>query len=360
MTAIRLCLAATAGLLVANCANQNVSRSYSGQESREFGAFSHSKYGRASERVVAEGQEVPKGGGRDLVGKTYRIAGRTYTPFEKRAGHTEIGNSSWYGAAFHGRKTANGEIYDRFALSAAHRTMPLPSYARVTNMGNGRSIIVRVNDRGPYHGNRIIDVSQKTAEVLDFRSAGTGRVKVEYIGRASLGGSDDRKLLASLRTDGTSAPAPDGVSAPRSEVMVASAPQQSFPVQTASYAPVQPAVTRMAPAAAPAAVAAPVPAVTAVAMSAPAPQAAPVRVASSLPSSAPLPPERPYDLMTIPNAGTQIMNAGPGSAFATRSAGTAVAQLFYAEPDRTTGGIDKSDPWSSLKPQTFKPLKTAR
>ena len=87
MTAIRLCLAASAGLLLANCANQNVSRGgYSSQESREFGAFSHSKYGKASQRVVAEGQEVPKGGGRDLTGKTYRIAGRTYTPYEKAPG----------------------------------------------------------------------------------------------------------------------------------------------------------------------------------------------------------------------------------------------------------------------------------
>ncbi|MGL5736907.1 MAG: septal ring lytic transglycosylase RlpA family protein, partial [Beijerinckiaceae bacterium] len=92
-TAIRLCLVAVSGLLVANCANQNTSRSYSGQEKREFGAFSHSKYGRASERVVADGQDVPKGGGRDLVGKAYTIAGRRYVPYEKKPGHTEVGLS---------------------------------------------------------------------------------------------------------------------------------------------------------------------------------------------------------------------------------------------------------------------------
>ncbi|MGL4325609.1 MAG: septal ring lytic transglycosylase RlpA family protein [Beijerinckiaceae bacterium] len=356
LTAIRLCLVAMTGLVVANCANQGggARGPYSGQESREFGAFSHSKYGRASERVVADGQDVPKGGGRDLVGKTYRIAGRTYTPYEKKPGHTEVGHSSWYGAAFHGRKTANGEIYDRFALSAAHRTMPLPSYARVTNLANSRSIIVRVNDRGPYHGNRIIDVSQKTADVLDFRSAGTGRVKVEYIGRASVAGSDDRKLLASLRTDGSPAPTPDGVSAPRTEVMVASAQpvRQSLPVQAASYAPAsQPTVAQIVPAAAPA--------TTAIAMAQPAArEPAPQRFASAaLPAAAPLPPERPFDLMTIPNAGTPVMNAVPGSA--SGRAGTTVAQLFYAEPDRAAARFEKSDPWSTLKPQRFKPLKIA-
>lgn len=355
MTAIRLCLAATAGLLVANCANQNVSRSYSSQESREFGAFSHSKYGRASERVVAEGQEVPKGGGRDLVGKRYSVAGRTYTPFVKTAGHTEIGHSSWYGAAFHGRKTANGEIYDRFALSAAHRTMPLPSYARVTNINNGRSIVVRVNDRGPYHGNRIIDVSQKTADVLDFRSAGTGRVKVEYLGRAALAGSDDRMLLASLRTDGSPAPAPSGIAAPQTQVMVASAPQQTFRPQTTAFAPVvpEPVERTESPAAAPA--------VTTIAMAQPAPRAeAPVRVAANLPSRAPLPPERPFDLMTIPNAGTPVMNAVPGAPSAARATGTTVAQLFYAEPDQAAGRFEKSDPWARLKPQGFQPARLVR
>ncbi|MGL5735366.1 MAG: septal ring lytic transglycosylase RlpA family protein, partial [Beijerinckiaceae bacterium] len=269
----------------------------------------------------------------------------------KKPGHTEVGLSSWYGAAFHGRKTANGEIYDRFALSAAHRTMPLPSYARVTNINNGRSIIVRVNDRGPYHGNRIIDVSQKTADLLDFRSAGTGRVKVEYVGRASLGGSDDRRLLASLRTDGSSAPAPDGVSAQRSEVMVASAPSQSFPVQTASYAPVSPApVARIAPAVA-APVAPPAPRPVMVASATPAPA-----TSAMFPSRAPLPPERPFDLMTIPNAGVQVMSA---TGERTRPAGTAVAQLFFAEPERSASRLDTSDPWSKLKPQGLKPLRTA-
>ena len=231
--------------------------------------------------------------------------------------------------------------------------MPLPSYARVTNINNGRSIVVRVNDRGPYHGNRIIDVSQKTADVLDFRSSGTGRVKVEYLGRASLGGSDDRTLMASLRTDGSPAPAPAGLPAPRTEVMVASAPAQSIPAQVTSYSsvPARPAIT----------VASAAPSVATIATATPVVRSeAPVRVASALPSSAPLPPERPFDLMTIPNAGTPVMNAVPGAPSASRSAGTTVAQLFYAEPERMPGALDTSDPWAKLKPQTFKPLKVVR
>jgi rare lipoprotein A len=115
--------------------------------------------------------------------------------------------ASWYGNDFHGRYTANGEVFDMNSISAAHPTLPLPSYVRVTNIANNRSIIVRVNDRGPYAGNRLIDVSVKTAELLGFYGHGVARVKVEYIGRAPLEGSDDRKLVATLR-EGVPAVAP--------------------------------------------------------------------------------------------------------------------------------------------------------
>ena len=159
------------------------------------------RYGvRPSPRVVADGEDVPQGGGRYQVGKPYKIAGKTYVPSEKP--YAVVGPASWYGSDFHGRKTANGEVFDRASLSAAHPTMPLPSYARVTNLRNAHSIIVRVNDRGPYHGGRVMDVSERVAEALDFRSTGTARVKVEWVGRAELSGSDTNKLLASLRTDG--------------------------------------------------------------------------------------------------------------------------------------------------------------
>ena len=151
---------------------------------------------------------APAGFGQRLVGRPYSVAGKHYVPRPMRPGTTLTGNASWYGSAFHGRRTANGEVYDMRALSAAHPTMPLPSYARVTNTRNGHSVIVRVNDRGPFHAGRVLDVSQKVAEVLAFRNAGTGQVKVDYLGPASLTGSDDALLLASLRTDGRPATLP--------------------------------------------------------------------------------------------------------------------------------------------------------
>jgi rare lipoprotein A len=160
--------------------------------------FSTARYGPASPRMVADGQPVPRGGGQYLVGRPYTIAGRTYYPNENSA-YSAVGLASWYGDAFQGRRTANGEIYDKSSLSAAHPTMPLPSYARVTNLANGYSIVVRVNDRGPFHGGRVMDVSSRVADLLDFKSSGTAKVKVEYIGRAPLEGSDDSTLLATLR-----------------------------------------------------------------------------------------------------------------------------------------------------------------
>ena len=167
-----------------------------------------------SPKVVEDGEPVPKGGGSYKVGQPYSINGRIYSPSENSSYRSE-GIASWYGPDFHGRLTANGEVYDMHAISAAHPTMPLPSYARVTNLENGRSIIVRVNDRGPYARNRVVDLSIGTAKALDFYGRGLARVRVEYVGRAPIDGSDDGMLMATLRT-GTPAPAP-------SRVMVASA-----------------------------------------------------------------------------------------------------------------------------------------
>jgi rare lipoprotein A len=129
-----------------------------------------------------------------------------YVP-EEDVNYRQDGLASWYGDDFHGRLTANGEVFDMAALTAAHPTLPMPCYARVTNLSNGKSLIVRVNDRGPYANNRLIDVSNKAAELLEFKSVGVARVRVEYVGRAPLEGSDDRQLMATLRT-GAPAPAP--------------------------------------------------------------------------------------------------------------------------------------------------------
>jgi peptidoglycan lytic transglycosylase len=186
-------------LMLANCASQD-----------KFASRVDPKYGvSSSPRVVALGDPVPRGGGTYRVGKPYTVAGRVYVP-EEDPNYRAEGMASWYGDDFHGRLTANGEVFDMAALTAAHPTLPIPSYARVTNLRNGKSLIVRVNDRGPYHGNRLIDVSNKAAELLEFKHNGVARVRVEYVGRAPLEGTDDRQLLATLRT-GTPAPAPSTV-----------------------------------------------------------------------------------------------------------------------------------------------------
>src|SRR5690348_1983051 len=161
----------------------------------------------ASPRVIEPGQPVPKGGGVYRVGKPYLVAGRMYVPEEDRHYRAE-GIASWYGDDFHGRLTANGEVFDADGISAAHPTLPMPSYVRVTNLANRRSLVVRVNDRGPYEGNRVIDVSRKAAELLGFHHNGTAHVRVEYVGPAPLEGSDDRMLMATLRR-GEPAPAPN-------------------------------------------------------------------------------------------------------------------------------------------------------
>jgi peptidoglycan lytic transglycosylase len=150
------------------------------------------------ERVIPLGQPVPKGGGSYRLGSPYQVAGVWYQPREDQA-YDRVGTASWYGELFHGRRTANGEIYDMDRLSAASPTLPLPVYARVTNLENRRSIIVRVNDRGPYASNRIMDLSRRSAEALGFRARGTARVRVQYIGRAPLDGDDsyERRYLAS-------------------------------------------------------------------------------------------------------------------------------------------------------------------
>lgn len=165
------------------------------------------KYGvSASARVVEPGEPVPKGGGTYRVGKPYVIAGQTYTP-EENSAYSATGIASWYGEDFHGRLTANGEIFDMQSVAAAHPTLPLPSYARVTNLRNNRSLVVRVNDRGPFHAGRVIDVSVRAARLLGFYEDGTTRVRVDYVGRASLSGSDDVKLASTLRHNDRSMPA---------------------------------------------------------------------------------------------------------------------------------------------------------
>ena len=287
----RLLLVATGvavAALLAGCATPETAVHY--KKGREHFAAGK-KWGKASPKVVQDGQPVPR----------------------EDDNYSAVGMASWYGAAFHGRRTSNGEIYDMSSITAAHPTMPLPSYARVTNLTNGYSVIVRVNDRGPFHGGRVMDVSSRTADILGFKGGGTAKIKVDYVGRAPMEGSDDSMLLASLRTDGTPAIL-DGYGSP---VMVASAATSVFGGIFSS--------SPSSPAPEPAPVAAP-----------PAPPPEPVQVASTTQTAktepdsqanddapparvaevrqprkaAPLPPPRPFDLGEI-RATIKVAEARP-------------------------------------------------
>lgn len=227
-------------IVLAGCAG-SPEQSPKKKQTKEY--FPESKYGvKASPRVAhSAGKPLPRGGGRNQIGKPYQVKGKWYYPKEKKKDYTVVGKASWYGNAFHGRLTANGEIYDKEHLTAAHPTMPLPSYARVTNTENGSSVIVRVNDRGPFARGRVIDLSKRAAELLDYKHSGVAQVKVEYVGRAPLDGNDDAFLLASYIPGGS-----DPVGQPASGVMLAmNAPVPSSPALASM--PVNPTVEADAP-----------------------------------------------------------------------------------------------------------------
>lgn len=166
-------------------------------------------------------------GGRYKIGRPYNIRGEWYQPTLDYA-HSEVGMASWYGRKFHGRRTANGERFDMNALTAAHRTLPMPSVVRVTNLENGRSARLRVNDRGPFAHDRVIDVSRQAAEMLGFRSKGTARVKVDILPTES--------YAVALDAGGSPPPVPSGV-------MVA---QAGSPAPAVSATPVPAPATQVA------------------------------------------------------------------------------------------------------------------
>jgi rare lipoprotein A len=172
--------------------------------------------------TVPENTPVSTGGGYK-VGRPYQEAGVWYSPHEQ-PDYDETGTASWYGPDFHGKLTANGEIFDAGGLTAAHPTLPMPVNVRVTNLDNGRSLVLRVNDRGPFAKGRIIDVSARAAELLGFYEKGTARVRVTYLARADLpaGRSDATTAIAAVAAPGR-------------------------PVQVASLDPVQVAPRRSVP-----------------------------------------------------------------------------------------------------------------
>ncbi len=138
---------------------------------------------------------IPKGGGRRHIGKPYTVAGNKFYPAANPS-YDKTGTGSWYGPKFHKRMTSNGEWFDMDYRSAAHPTLPLPSYAKVTNQENGRQLIVRINDRGPFVGDRIIDLSRKSARILGYDRKGKAKVRVQFIGPAPV--NDQGTHLAAM------------------------------------------------------------------------------------------------------------------------------------------------------------------
>ncbi|RWP85830.1 MAG: septal ring lytic transglycosylase RlpA family protein [Mesorhizobium sp.] len=230
--AATVALFAMSAALLAACASQPEPKAMVYKKTRSKEYFAESEYGvKASPRVISQNGRIQRGGGRDQLGKPYQVRGKWYYPKEDKR-YAKVGLASWYGDAFHGRLTANGEVYDMTHLTAAHPTMPLPSYARVTNLKTGSSVIVRVNDRGPYHEGRIIDVSERAAQMLDYANTGTAQVKVEYVGRAPLDGDDDQYLMASYHP-GNRVPDPsDGL--PTGVMVAMNGPSPSLPAGSAA------------------------------------------------------------------------------------------------------------------------------
>lgn len=188
--------------------------------------------------VDAEPQVEPRsrGGNRS----SYEVWGKTYHVMPNEVGYSNEGIASWYGEKFHGYSTANGEIYDMYLMTAAHRSLPLPSFVRVTNVNNGRSAIVRVNDRGPFHGNREIDLSYAAAARLDILRSGTGRVRVEAID--PLAWQRNRGQGSSSGSGSGSGSGVEGGGADTTRVAVQSAPAPTAgPVETVAVNDAQPA-----------------------------------------------------------------------------------------------------------------------
>jgi rare lipoprotein A len=189
--------------------------------------------------------DAPQSQGTFKVGNPYVIKGRQYHPRETYS-HVETGVASWYGPNFHGKRTANGEIFNKNDLTAAHRTLQMPSIIRVTNMANGRAVILRVNDRGPFAHDRVIDVSERAASLLGFKNHGTARVKIEVLQNESLqvaqaarSGMDTRGFEVALNQNKARVAAPRPI--PTSKPAMANQPYTPDPVTQVVMADTSPA-----------------------------------------------------------------------------------------------------------------------
>ncbi|GGC03991.1 septal ring lipoprotein RlpA [Marinobacterium zhoushanense] len=159
--------------------------SSTGKQEENAGRYSmkHDRYPAQPVDVSAVPDAVPRVEPKSRGGNKspYRVLGQSYYVLDSASGYRARGTASWYGEKFHGHLTSNGETYDMYKMSAAHKSLPLPTFARVTNLDNGRQVIVRVNDRGPFHDDRLIDLSYAAAARLDMLGKGTARVEVEAI-----------------------------------------------------------------------------------------------------------------------------------------------------------------------------------
>jgi rare lipoprotein A len=160
-------------------------------------AFTSKQFGVAVSPRATRMKNPPHGGGRNLSTKPYKVAGVTYTPVDG-PGFVARGQASWYGNDFHGRYTANGEIFSATYITGASPVLPIPCYARVTNLENGRSVLVRFNDRGPYLQGRVADLSYQAAAILGYSNQGSANVQITYVAPAPLNGDDTRMLMASV------------------------------------------------------------------------------------------------------------------------------------------------------------------
>ena len=251
-----------------------------------------------SERPRTAGQPGGAGGGYK-VGKPYQVRGQWYYPAEQ-PDYDETGIASWYGDAFNGKPTANGETFDMNRLSAAHKTLPLPSLVEVTNLDNGRSMQLRVNDRGPFVDDRIIDLSRAAAEELGVLRPGLARVRVRYVGRADIPGQGPVTYARA------SAPPPPVMPPPAPR---APAPMAPEPPAAMEMAAAEPTITETPLAPLEAAAAEPAPMLEAAAE--PAPEA-PVQLAAA---SAPAPVYRVQagafsDLANAERVATQLAETG--------------------------------------------------
>ena len=182
---------------------------------------------------VAKSLGQGTGGGVYKVGNPYKIDGEWYYPAEDE-NYDRKGIASWYGPNFHGKPTANGEVFDQNLVTAAHPTLPMPIYARVTNLENGRSLVVRINDRGPFVADREIDLSRRSAELLGYLKQGTARVRVQYLRRAPLDG-DIPDVQSVVAENEFTSPPPEQ---PSDRERATAAPTEA--VQVASLTPTYP------------------------------------------------------------------------------------------------------------------------